>query len=169
MEGLLQLRSKRNTEIKLSKNEDECERLHALYIASTSALRIFKGEEAIELIYQSERTMQELKKMVETNGEYNQNAIIREFGNFDVENEFRAFIYNKKLTGITQYNNFCYFQNLQNTSKEIGEKIKRFVEEELVEKVKLSNFVIDVVMVGDEMNPMLIEINPFGEFCGAGN
>jgi hypothetical protein len=38
--------------------------------------------------------------------------IVREYRPFNVELEFRGFIANKKLTALTQYNEYCYFPNL---------------------------------------------------------
>jgi aspartate ammonia-lyase len=66
MDALKQLREKSDKE--LTKNEDECQRLHALYIASTTCLKNQNGIEACELLVKSERTMQELKKVVDSNG-----------------------------------------------------------------------------------------------------
>eukprot|EP01080_Neovahlkampfia_damariscottae_P003534 gene3534-6269_t len=159
---------------------EEIRRIHALYIASTSTMKIQKGIEGIQLLIESERTQQEFKKFMKYGEiEYPIKLIIREFANFDVEMEFRGFIYNvknedgsktKKLTGLTQYNNFCYFPKLILKQDSIQNSIRDFVNQEMIPNVQLENFVIDIVLIENEKNYniKIIEINPFGEFCGGG-
>jgi hypothetical protein len=158
---------------------EEARRIHALYIASTNTLKVFKGEDGIHLLIESERTQQEFKKMIEKGEkEYPIQLIIREFANFEVEMEFRGFIYTtkingiekKQLTGLTQYNNFCYFPKLILKEKQISELISSFVNENIIPNINLENFVIDIVLVkeGEKYKVKIIEVNPFGEFCGGG-
>ena len=159
---------------------EEIRRIHALYIASTNTMKINNGIEGIKLLIESERTQQEFKKFIKYGEiEYPISLIIREFVNFDVEMEFRGFIYNtkndensiKKLTGLTQYNNFCYFPKLILKENLIKNLIEKFVNEEMIPNIKLENFVIDIVLIENEKNEYevkIIEINPFGEFCGGG-
>jgi hypothetical protein len=155
---------------------EEARRIHALYIASTNTLKIFTGEDGIHLLIESERTQQEFKKMIQYGEKgYPINLIIREFANFDVEMEFRGFIYNtktkgKQLTGLTQYNNFCYFPKLVLKEKLISDLISNFVNESIIPNIQLENFVIDIVLVKEdqEYKVKIIEVNPFGEFCGGG-
>lgn len=158
----------------LETNEDS-RRVHAVYIACTSTLKIFTGTEALKLLIESERTIQELSKMVKMGiEEYPMNMVIREFAKFDVEMEFRGFIKTingvKKMTGLTQYNNFCYFPNLIRLEKEIENLISDFVTQELIPNIKLEHYVIDIVLVEEngKLSPRIVEVNPFGEFAGGG-
>ena len=119
-------------------------------------------------------------------GDYEQEfqLVIRQFEFFDVSFEFRSFVYQKKLTGLTQYNDLCYFDDLVRFKKEIAAKIEKFVES-VLEKIELESFVLDLVLVDPEydgksewpplneeklkaMKVVIVEINPLAEFAGGG-
>ena len=112
---------------------------------------------------------------------------------FPVELEFRGFIYARKLTAITQYNEMCFFPELSRLKVDIVEKLKKCVET-VINKVPLKNFVVDLVLSPpnrgadklqeDELSEdnknirlgpetdlnifevIIIELNPMAEFAG---
>jgi hypothetical protein len=53
--------------------------------------------------------------------------------------------------------------------------ITKFIENELIKRISLNNYVVDVVLISqnktdpfDDLKVFVIEINPFAEFAGAG-
>jgi len=163
--------------------DEDSIKLHALYITGTEALRIKTGAEAVDLFVHSNRVQEDLRHFIEKSKESKPgdkaqefNVVVREFATFEVELEFRAFVYGKKVTAITQYNQFCYFPRVTRHKDQIREIIVKFVESELVEKVPLPNFVLDLMLVSQtpqqgpysNMKVYVVEINPFAEFAGEG-
>jgi len=81
------------------------QQLHALYRASTVALKVSSGEEGVQLLVESPRIQCDLEEVVkEKKSDFN--VVVRAWGDFDVDLEFRAFIFNRKLAAVTQYNEF---------------------------------------------------------------
>ncbi|KAL0476685.1 translation initiation regulator CDC123 [Acrasis kona] len=155
-------------------------RLYALYIASTEALEINDGSEAVQLLIESGRTQQELNTAVRTNQEIH--CIVREFSKFDVAHEFRCYINNEKLSAISQYNHMLYFPHLAIQKNKISEAISNFFEQNILHssKIKMKRYVADVILVQENdlsdtcqldfdrpFDVKIIEINPLAEFAGS--
>ncbi|KAG2394266.1 hypothetical protein C9374_004030 [Naegleria lovaniensis] len=145
-------------------------KLYALYRASTSILRLKRGHEAVQLLIESERARQELVKIA--SGQYNESTktneiILREFNEFDVAMEFRSFVFNRKLTGITQYNPYVYFPHIEKNKQEIHEQISTFLNEQVIGNsvIDIPNFIVDLVITLDG-KVKIVEINPLAEFAG---
>uniref|UniRef100_A0A6B2LBB7 Cell division cycle protein 123 n=1 Tax=Arcella intermedia TaxID=1963864 RepID=A0A6B2LBB7_9EUKA len=162
------------TELNDTLSTEDNTKLHALYVTGTEALRIQNGEQAIDLFLSSARIQDDLRQYtLHPNQDFN--VVVREFANFEVELEFRGFVYAKKLTAITQYNQFCYFPRVVKNKEYLHKVMKQFIEEELVQKVSLNNFVIDIILISDStdqpysnLKVYIVEINPFAEFAGEG-
>eukprot|EP00484_Ammonia_sp_Unknown_P030999 CAMPEP_0197028776 /NCGR_PEP_ID=MMETSP1384-20130603/8383_1 /TAXON_ID=29189 /ORGANISM="Ammonia sp." /LENGTH=440 /DNA_ID=CAMNT_0042457831 /DNA_START=39 /DNA_END=1361 /DNA_ORIENTATION=+ len=161
------------------------QRVIACYRAQTFALSCDAGQEAIDLLVRSPRIQGDMKSYA-IDGEYEQKfqLIVRDFQFFDVSFEFRTFIYNKKMTGLTQYNDLCYFDDLVQFQAEIVAKVQQFVND-VIARIQLDSFVLDIVLVDadydgksewpplnkerlQKLKVMIIEINPMAEFAGGG-
>jgi hypothetical protein len=150
-------------------------KLHALYITGTEALRIQTGAQAVDLLVNSNRIQDDLENYC-NHPQDSFNVVVREFANFEVELEFRGFVYGKTLTAITQYNQFCYFPRVVKYKEYLLGVMKTFIEKELVTTVPLGNFVIDIMLVSQtpdqgaysNLKVYIVEINPFAEFAGEG-
>jgi len=149
-------------------------KIHALYITGTEALRVQNGDMAIDLLISSDRIQGDLDEFIEhPNEEFN--VVVREFARFEVELEFRGFVYNKKLTGLTQYNDFCYFPRIKHYKEEILQKVRAFTSE-LSNSIPLDHYICDFIMISDtpdegpftNMRVWIVEINPLAEFAGGG-
>jgi hypothetical protein len=146
--------------------------LHALYRASTVALKVANGEEGVQLLVESPRIQGDLEDVV-SKQKNDFNIIVREWGDFDVDLEFRAFVYKGKFTALTQYNEFIYFPTMVAHKDAIAEQVSHFINEKLVPIISLPNFVIDFALKyptdeGGEYKIYVVEINPFAEFAGSG-
>ena len=78
------------------------QKMIACYRAQTFGLAVESGKEALDLIARSKRIQGDFQSLLD--GEYQTDFqfILRHFIFFDVSYEFRCFVYQNKLTGITQ-------------------------------------------------------------------
>jgi len=145
-------------------------RLHALYKASTEILMSSSGEEAIALLVTSNRIQNDLSTYVSSTDNTPFNVAIREFKFFDVMYEFRGFVYENKITALTQYNEFVHFPLLLKQKDKIEQVIKDFFTKEMIPRLNLSNYVIDFILInnGESYDIYVVELNPFAEFAGGG-
>jgi hypothetical protein len=152
------------------------QKLHVQYIASTELLATTTGVEAVERFLYSERVQEDLHEAaskMEEDAQFVFNIVVRELGMFEVRNEIRGFVYNQKLTALTQYNQTCYFPQALLEREGVIAACTEFVETLIPalaadpSSAGLANFVVDLVMLNDG-RVMVIELNPFAEFAGSG-
>ena len=86
----------------------------------------------------------------------------REYHKADYErNEFRCFIYNKKLNAISQYITYCYYNHDKN---KVINLIHKFIKKI---KIPYDDCTVDILLENDECK--IIEINSFGDDMGCGS
>merc|ERR1712130_593953 len=100
--------------------------------------------------------------------------VIRKWVDIDVDMEFRAFVYDKEIRGISQYNYKFYSPRLLAMRAEIEERLVKYfntVVKPLLDDT-YSNYVIDFALTGDSYEQIyVIELNPYvssthsGLFC----
>lgn len=133
--------------------------------------KISNGSQALELLTTSERVVEDIEFALKGSEEkeyLDLKLVVRTFHE-DVkpETEFRGFIWNDKLTCISQAFYKCFFKDLQGSEKVIEKDLISFFERSIKGKIKSSCYVIDLVWFKDDKNPLLIEVNPFdGEGLG---
>jgi len=171
LEEIVKMENELNVDFKTEMNR----RLYALYMASTSILSLSNGMQAVQLLIESGRAHQELTKIasgVYNKGNMSNGLVLREFNKFDVAMELRAFVYNRKLTGISQYNQLLYFPHLIKKRDEITKSVSTFLSEKVLNnpKIETPNFIVDLVLTVDESSKELkvkiVELNPLAEFAG---
>lgn len=152
------------------------QKLHAQYIASTELLATTTGATAVERFLYSERVQEDLHQAASkmaSEPEFVFNLVVRELGLFDVRNEVRGFVFNRKLTALTQYNQTCYFPQALLEREKVIAACTEFVEKLIPaiaadpSSADLANCVVDLVILNDG-RVMIIELNPFAEFAGSG-
>jgi hypothetical protein len=128
------------------------------FVNSTRKTMVIKnGEEAMEILYKSSRIREDLMKALDFPNEFNLFITIREWINIDSKDEFRCFVYNKKLTAVSQY---CYYQYYENMIDK--NKLKKLVTDfydQVKEKIMIENYIMDICVNEDKV--YLIELNPF--------
>eukprot|EP01155_Anaeramoeba_flamelloides_P030618 Anaeramoba_flamelloidesa87125_41.p1 GENE.a87125_41~~a87125_41.p1 ORF type:complete len:286 (-),score=87.49 a87125_41:123-980(-) len=162
------------------KNTTINRKIHSLYIASVRALSCKTGMEAIKLLIESKRIQGDLLQYA-VEGLFELQFWLREFHFFPVELEMRAFVYKKKLTALTQYNEFVYFPKIERNKSAIMEKVQNFVKQ-IIQEIPFQNFVLDINPCFENDNSPLLdeekdfsqlkiyicELNPLAEFAGSG-
>lgn len=174
------------------------QRLRALYSASTAGLRLtgLVGQQAVRLLVLSQRIQDDLAQYVSgaVASDCPFNVVVREFRAFDVQHEFRGFVYGRRLTALTQYNDLVWFPAL--ADPRLGSAIVALIREEFARIVArlpetLQACVVDFVLCRDcdasasppgtgpipsagpgadlaGLKVYIIELNPFAEFAGSG-
>ncbi|CAF1377782.1 unnamed protein product [Rotaria sordida] len=162
--------------------------------AQFHSLKVTDEIQALNLILSSERVYYDLievldcqqvkdNKVANINNiklhDWNNNIIIREWNDLlDPSMEFRCFIYQSKLTAISQYNYYCKYYRLQNDG--IVQQIKITIIKYWQEKIqplldplpeKYSNYVIDLGLIENKLTNgydcIVTEMNPFEINTGA--
>lgn len=86
--------------------------------------------------------------------------ILRPFVEIPKEREFRVFVEDGKINGISQYHYLENFSWIGENATEIEKRIRKFTKEICIPNVELDSFVADVVL-GDERE-ILLELNAYG-------
>eukprot|EP01100_Stratorugosa_tubuloviscum_P012381 TRINITY_DN5858_c3_g1_i1.p1 TRINITY_DN5858_c3_g1~~TRINITY_DN5858_c3_g1_i1.p1 ORF type:complete len:396 (+),score=173.83 TRINITY_DN5858_c3_g1_i1:50-1189(+) len=180
---LLNLSSSSSIEAIVAESTVKNKKLHALYRASIAALSVEKAIDSIKLLIESARIQGDLEKAIEDMQLKGTtfNLVVREFHQFDAEMEFRGFVYGRKLTALTQYNEFVYFPSIVLNKLNIQNLIINCFEQQILPLVKLDNCTIDFVLIPIDkraatseqlelinLKLYVVELNPFAEFAGSG-
>lgn len=136
--------------------------------ASIQLLAAYDGFHAVQLLLASERIQDDLRSISSLK------LIVRQYIN-DPRRcplEFRAFVYRRQLTGVTQYNEYIFDPETVKKKDQILESIKRFmVAEHVLERLPFENCVLDLILVQQDdffYRVYICEINPLAEFAGTG-
>lgn len=119
---------------------------------------IYTSNQALEALGYSERVYLDLNDMRLVN--YTPQIHVRRFINIDPEKEFRCFVEDKKIVGITQYYledvNIFWIKKNETTIEEI---LRDYIENLIIPQFPLPSFTCDIALNKD-FQPLLIEINP---------
>jgi len=132
----------------------------ALFDAHIKVLKIHTAKEAMDLFLKSYRILEDLQLGLQNEETFNIQVIVREWLDISISHEFRGFVYNKQLNGLSQYFDFCYFPQLKDEQAKIIDACKDTFDN-VRDKIKLSNFILDFALVGDKA--YVIELNPWLE------
>jgi hypothetical protein len=162
-------------------------RAFALQIAATLAMGASSGAEAVDLLVASARIRDDLQQFVDGNLGDDFRVCVREFRHFPLEFELRAFVFNRRVTAITQYNPYLFFPLLVKHKASLVARVVEFVRQTLPQ-LTLDHCVLDLMLVraqNDDVDDfflgqddaeldvgafrvMIVELNPFAEFAGEG-
>lgn len=169
-------------ELKKFENEnEENSRIFALLTTAFVSLRVSTSKDVLSMFFVSERIYQDFRLAIEVFQRrkiFVENFVLRQFFPIDVDLEFRAFVYQRRLTCLSQYNYLIYSKRLNENKEKILEKISKFFNEIIQNKFKdfqCDNYVIDFALTQnsssssttnfdvDSMKVWVIELNPFLE------
>ncbi|KAJ3430187.1 cell division cycle protein 123 [Anaeramoeba flamelloides] len=142
------------------------EQLLQYSVAITKALKCTSGSDAMFLLCSSSRVKSDLRKFLKF-PKHQAYLVLREFDDAIVRNpgeEFRGFVYNSKLTALSQYNTFEIFKETLSKKDYYQKLITEFWEKELKEKIPIKHYVVDFYVTEEKV--IMIEVNPF--FMGTG-
>ena len=147
---------------------DRNRHLIALDEASIRILAVNDGFHAIQLLLASERIQDDLSSSSSLH------LIIRQFiiDRRCLKSEFRAFVFKRKFTALTQYNEYVFDRTLLEKKDLVLKSIKDFFHNEnLLERIPYENYILDLILIEnatDSYQVFICEINPLAEFAGTG-
>ncbi|CAM4830265.1 unnamed protein product [Rotaria magnacalcarata] len=150
----------------------ENSRIIALLTAAFSALCLTSASDVLTMFVISERIYQDMLLATEAQTSFNENIILRPFIPIDVDMEFRGFVFQRRLTCLSQYNYLIYSERLCQWKDQILEKVTSFFNQTVKSKLnefKSNDYVIDFALtkgVDENVSSMkvwVIELNPFME------
>eukprot|EP00762_Andalucia_godoyi_P000475 ANDGO_03035.mRNA.1 hypothetical protein NAEGRDRAFT_57308 len=139
----------------------------------SAALCVSSALEILHLTCTSERVNRDLVKSKEHG--LSTQLILRAWNKqIDEAWEFRCFVHDKQLTAISQYNQYCFYEDLQDQEMVVREGIRMFYEKHKNE-IPYDNCVMDVALLPRRDSSgfiatialQIIEFNPFDRFTGA--
>lgn len=131
-------------------------RLLALYAASTEALGVSTGTEALALLMRSARIQDDLR-----NAPAPLSLCVRRFAAFLPELEVRAFVWHGALTALTQYNALVCSAALLQHRERVAAAVADLFATALRDCIKISNYAVDVIVIGAD------PARPFDDLRGA--
>jgi len=144
--------------------------LGIVYDTHLKCLAVHSGKEAVELLSSSIRIWQDIIATLDgTIGEFKLFVVLRKWMGISNSLEFRAFVYERKLTAISSYNRAVYWPQIQPHKEEIGKKLSKYWHEKILPKLSahLQNFVIDFAFLNGKLDDIIVvELNPFYDFEG---
>ena len=138
------------------------------YIGYKKGFKVTSGKEAVEILTDcSERIYDDLQMAIAHN--YNPHIWIREWIDIPEWTEFRCFMKQRKLIGISQYQYFDIYPEIKDEKENIEWAIKIFFSSFFVQACHLDDVVFDVfikkIPTSEELTNVwevkLLEINPF--------
>ena len=140
----------------LSKSSDpsqENSRIIALLTAAFIALRVKCASDVLTMFVISERIYQDMLLATEAQNPsadlFKENIILRPFIPIDIDMEFRGFVFQQRLTCLSQYNSLIYSPRLCQEKDVILEKMTSFFNQMVKPKLnayKSSDYVIDFAL-----------------------
>lgn len=114
------------------------------------------GADCVDALLSSMRCFEDMFDLRHIDGAY---IVLRPYVDFEPWQEWRVFVKDGQIAGISQYYYLENFPELQGDFSPIGRDITSFMEGTVITNFPLKDFVADVIM---EEKPVLLEINPFG-------
>lgn len=129
------------------------------FLGSKHGFQCTNGLYAIRLLTDcSERIATDLAACI--SNKYEPHVFVRKWANINQYEEFRCFVYNHELIGVSQYHYRVQFMGLYNKYFEFYRDTIKLLHEKIVSIIHLDSYVFDVILKRDDRSK-LIEINPF--------
>ncbi|KAH3760894.1 DNA repair protein RAD51B [Pelomyxa schiedti] len=128
------------------------------------ACRVTTGAEAMLMFKRSERVQKHLQHQLEVippTDPWKINFVVREWQELYPEYEFRAFIYNRKMTALSHYYKFCFVPGVVANKEQIKSRILEFFNGVVCERVPFDTYVADFAYNPHTNAVWLVELNPW--------
>lgn len=149
-------------------------RIYAIGIAGSSGMRVLNGEQAVQLLVESERTHQEFTAKRLLGDQKELNIVVRHFRDFDPGMELRCFVVSGRLVAVSQYNNYVFSPLLVAHRDKIKSLVQSYFNDSVLPILQTldvaARCTVDIMLgqIGnsDSFDIRVIEVNPFAEFTG---
>ena len=133
---------------------EENHQITCLLMAAFQALKMTSAQQVLEVFQCSERIYQDMLLALEQKQRFRENFVVRQFVDIAVDMEFRGFVWQGKLTAISQYNYLIFSERLNSEKENIERTLRQYFSD--VIKPKLSGspfpdcFIIDFAICNSE-------------------
>lgn len=134
----------------LPNNNMKCSEINEIYLLLNASNYI---------MYDLEHAFDDCSDASETSPQYY--LILRQWFNINPALEFRVFVKDQKIIGVSQ-RDLNYYDYLEALSDTFKDTIDEFIEEEIIQKFPEKDFVIDLYIPRPFNRVFIIDINPFG-------
>lgn len=135
---------------------DEWERNLLLVKSQKFGLKVSSGQEAMALLLTSTRILDDLKDCQKF--AFQPSIIIREWVEIPEHAEYRGFVDDRRLVGLSQYFYYCYFPGTIEEKASILDRILEFFNE-IKDVLPVASCILDFALVDD--TAIILELNPF--------
>jgi hypothetical protein len=142
----------------------------AVYFGTTNCLRLTSADQVIECFGKSERVCEDdIPLALSFPAKWSQHIVLRPWLAIPTEHEFRAFVFDGKLTGLCQYFSSVHFPGLVEKKAKIESLVIDFFSQ-IQSQIPISpaEYVMDLAVDVDAQVVHIIEFNPFGAPDGMG-
>jgi len=128
------------------------------------------AEQILEMFLTSDRVCEDdLPLALQFPDKWSQHLIIRSWVTVPIQFEFRGFVYNNKLTALSQYFTNAYFEDVVKHKEKILKLVlELFQSVKDVLNIQPAEYVLDIAVQLEEDKAYVIELNPFGKPNGMG-
>jgi len=152
-----------------TEDRDDNAETTAFVVATSRAMKVTTGKEALYLLARSSRISEDLNKIFPYGEEhFSIHFILREWIDQVIERpqyEFRAFVHQNSLNAMSQYFCFCKYDELIEREEQVSSAILDFFDR-IKDRISHTSYVIDFYLRSDD-EVMIIELNPFHNGAGA--
>jgi hypothetical protein len=155
---------------KTGKKPTPDEIINIVFQAHISSFRLFTAKEVMETLLHSNRVItDEIPLVLDHLNEWKEQIVLRRWTDVPVWFEMRGFVFDGKLTSLTQYYNEVICQEVIDNKDKI-EKLVRDISEIIIDKIPITprEYCIDFLVDLKNSKVMVVEINPFGKPDGMG-
>jgi len=138
--------------------------------AGIQALRLVSASEVLECFLTSDRVCEDdIPLALSFPHNWSQHIVLREWVDIPTQGEIRGFVFDGKLTALSQYFTGGFFPELVATKDSVLRLIQDFFETIRPHiKVTPPEYVMDLAVNLEQKKVWLIELNPFGRPNGLG-
>jgi hypothetical protein len=121
----------------------------------------------MDLFLKSERISDDLSLAFEQPDKWSQCVVLREWVEIPLYFEMRGFVYDRKLTALSQYYSVSVYDEILTQASKLEEKIRDFVAQ-IGPLLPCEAVVMDIGVEEKSGRVFLIELNPFNDYEGCG-
>lgn len=142
----------------------------AVYFGTTNCLRLDDAEQVLECLSTSERVCEDdIPLALGFPAKWSQHIVLRPWVEIPTEQEFRAFVFDGKLTGLSQYFSSVHFPAVAERKAEIESLVVDFFARvQALVPIRPAEYVMDLAVNVEAQVVSIIEFNPFGWPDGMG-
>lgn len=139
--------------------------LRAVMQACGEVMKVRTGADVLELFRHSERVYTDLNRALQDmESEWQMSAILREWHDMDLEQEYRGIVCQGRLCFLLQYNDYVFYPSIPQHMPQLTAQVAAYYADKVASNLPHQHCIVDFCIQGSEVH--VVEINPFGPATG---